>query len=86
MPFVFWGRGSETGASPSRPKLEDVTLGGTKKHQLLKFKVCHILSHSYGHEKLRTVFVFVLAHLEGPPQTYAVYNGDIGGKISKIDF
>ena len=39
-----------------------------------------------GHEMLRTVFVFAIAHLEGPPQAYAFYNGDIGGKISKISF
>ena len=47
---------------------------------------CPILSQAIGHEKLRTVFVFALAHLEGPPQAYAFYNGDIGGEISKISF
>ena len=38
---------------------------GSKK-QLLKFNGCPIRSHSIGLEKLRTVFVFALAHLEGP--------------------
>ena len=32
--------------------------------------------HSYGHEKQRTVFVFEIACLEGPPQAYIFYNGD----------
>ena len=49
-------------------RLNDLALEGTKKHLFLIFNVCPILSHSSGHEKLRTVFGIDIACLEGPPQ------------------
>ena len=54
---------------------------GSQKHYFLKFNGCPILSQVIGIEMLRTLFVSALAHLEGPPQAYAFFNGDIGGKI-----
>ena len=54
-----------------------------EKNESQTFNGCPIKSHSIGQEKLRTVFVFALAHLEGPPQAHAFYNGDINGKKSK---
>ena len=35
---------------------------------------------------LRTVFGIDVAHLEGPPQAFAFYNGDIAWKIFKNNF
>ena len=61
-------------------------LGGTKKHPILKFNGCPIQSHFIGHEMLRTVFGIDVAHLEGPPQAYAFYNGNIECKNLKICF
>ena len=44
-------------------------------------------SHSIGLEKLRTVFVFALAHLEGPPpELVSVLMGILMGKWQKIVF
>ena len=37
------------------------------KNESQNFNGCRILSQAIGQEKLRTVFVFALAHLEGPP-------------------
>ena len=54
--------------------IHNSTLGGLK-NQLLKFNGCPIRSHSIGLEKLRTVFVFALAHLEGP-QAFFCSNGN----------
>ena len=45
-----------------------------EKNESQKFNGCPILSQAIGQEKLRTVFVFALAHLEGPPQAFAGYN------------
>ena len=49
----------------------NVRLGGLafnrKKNESKKFNGCPILSQAIGQEKLKTVFVFALAHLEGPP-------------------
>ena len=39
-----------------------------------KFDGCPILSHSIGQEKLRTVFVFEIGHLEGPHVAFAGHN------------
>ena len=44
------------------------------KNESQNFNGCPILSLAIGQEKLRTVFVFALAHLEGPPQAFAGYN------------
>ena len=44
------------------------------KNESQNFNGCRILSQAIGQEKLRTVFVFALAHLEGPPQAFAGYN------------
>ena len=44
------------------------------KSESQNFNGCPILSQAIGQEKLRTVFVFALAHLEGPPQAFAGYN------------
>ena len=63
--------------------IHNSTLGGLK-NQLLKFNGCPIRSHSIGLEKLRTVFVFALAHLEGPPLALFCFNGNYNGKTAKI--
>ena len=39
--------------------------------------------NSIGQEKLRTVFVFALAHLEGPPLALFCFNGNYNGKTAK---
>ena len=51
----------------------DVILGGfTSNGEKMKVKISlGALSNPIPLEKLRTVFVFALAHLEGPPQAYA---------------
>ena len=37
------------------------------KYEIQNVGGCPILSQAIGNEKLRTVFVFAVAHLEGPP-------------------
>ena len=37
-----------------------------EKNESQKFNGCPILSQAIGQEKLRTVFVFEIGHLEGP--------------------
>ena len=42
-------------------------------------------SHFFCHRDSRTVFVFVLAQLEGPPQIFFGFNGNFNGKMTKIN-
>ena len=49
-------------------------LEGAQKTKSKKINGCPIQSQAIGQEKLRTVFAFALAHLEGPPQAFAGYN------------
>ena len=48
-------------------------LGGLKKTKVKNLTGAPS-SHSIGQEKLRTVFVFAIAHLEGPHPAFAIVN------------
>ena len=55
-------------------KLMTAALGGlTSNGEKMKAKISNPIPefrNSNGQEKLRTVFVFILAHLEGPPSFF----------------
>ena len=53
------------------------------KIKSLKFNGCPIYSHFFCSKDFKTVFVFVLAQLEGPPQKNFGFNGNFNWKMTK---
>ena len=56
-----------------------------KKIKSLKFNGCPTQSHFFYHKDFKTVFVFVLAQLEAPPQKNFGFNGNFNEKMTKIN-
>ena len=54
-----------------------------QKYELSKCNGCPIEYHFFCHKDFKTVFVFVLAQLEGPPQKIFGFNGNFNGKMTK---
>ena len=57
-----------------------------EKNESQKFNGCPILSQAIGQEKLRTVFVFALVRLEGPPTPSLATIVNSNSKICKNQF